>query len=233
MTNTNTISEAVELQNQAKLSNQPPEAKGLEHILLVLCQIIAYAGGVILILLTLMTVYHIVGLSLVKDDYIWSVSLRGQELFAIPLQFLDWWRPIKGHTELIELGTAMAIFSFLPYCQIVRGNVLVDFFTNRAHPRVQASMDVLGNAIFTVIAGLFTWRMIVKSEEMLSASWRESSMMLQIPVWWTVVAATCFMGFLTVVCLFTVFRSIREAATPITPNKHSQAGKQTGEVVAN
>lgn len=211
MTDTHTVSEAVELQNQAS----QPQVRGLELILLRLCQIIAFAGGIILILLALMTVYHIVGLSLVKNDHVFSLGFRGERLFGVPLEFLNWWRPIKGHTELIELGTAMAIFSFFPYCQMVRGNVLVDFFTNRAHPRVKAGMDVLGNAIFTVIAAVITWRMIVRSEELMTASWKESSMMLQIPVWWTVFAGTCFMGFLTLVCLYTFFRSIREASTPI------------------
>ena len=53
---------------------------------------------------------------------------------------------------------AVAIFSFLPYCQMVRGNVIVDVFTTRASPRTRALLDSIGNLLFTAIAALLTWR---------------------------------------------------------------------------
>jgi len=186
----------------------------LELTLLRLSQYVAYIGGLVLLAITLMTVYSIIGRSLVKNDHILTLKAFGNELLAIPLQFLTWWRPIKGDVELTEIGTAIAIFSFLPYCQMVKGNVLVDFFTNKAHPRVKAVMDVLANGIFTVIAATFTWRMSIQSEEMMTAAWKQSSMILKIPTWWGVFAATCFMGFLSLICLFTFFRSIGEVANP-------------------
>ena len=65
--------------------------------------------------------------------------------------------PIPGDFELVELGMAVTIFAFLPYCQIVRGNVIVDLFTTRASPRTRALLDSIGN-LLTAIAALLTWR---------------------------------------------------------------------------
>jgi len=199
---------------------------GLELTLLRLSQYFAYLGGLVLVALTLMTVYSIIGRSLVKNDHIVTLKAFGNELLAIPLQFLTWWRPVRGDVELTEIGTAIAIFSFLPYCQMVRGNVLVDFFTNKAHPKVKASMDVFANALFTFITVMFTWRMAIQSEEMISATWKQSSMILKIPTWWGVLAATCFMGFLSLICLFTFFRSIREVANPDISNSDLPANRE-------
>ncbi len=36
--------------------------------------------------------------------------------------------PVPGDVELIEIGTNTAVFAFLPFCQLMRGNVIVDFF---------------------------------------------------------------------------------------------------------
>ena len=33
--------------------------------------------------------------------------------------------PIPGDFELVEMACAVAVFSFLPYCQLRKGNVLV------------------------------------------------------------------------------------------------------------
>ncbi|MGH6902063.1 MAG: TRAP transporter small permease subunit, partial [Geminicoccaceae bacterium] len=73
---------------------------------------VALIGGAILFALTLLTV----------------VSVAGRAVFSAP---------IPGDFELVEVGMAVAIFAFLPYCQIVRGNVIVDLFTAKASPRTR------------------------------------------------------------------------------------------------
>ena len=48
-------------------------------------------------------------------------------------------RPINGDFEMVQMATAIAVFSFLPYCQARRGNIVVDTFTSwlpRAHQRL-------------------------------------------------------------------------------------------------
>jgi len=145
---------------------------------------IALFGGAILVALTLLTVISVVGRALLSA-------------------------PIPGDFELIEIGMAVAIFSFLPYCQIVRGNVIVDLFTARASPRTQALLDTAGNLIYTAIAALLTWRVALGGLEV--RSYGETTMVLRVPVWWGYVPAVACLAFLTLVCAYTVWRSLREA----------------------
>jgi TRAP-type C4-dicarboxylate transport system permease small subunit len=144
---------------------------------------VALLGGLVLFALTLLTV----------------ISVAGRSLFSAP---------IPGDFELVELGMAVAIFAFLPYCQIVRGNVIVDLFTTRARPRTKALLDGIGNLLFTAIAALLTWRVALGGLEVRDYS--ETTMVLRVPVWWGYVPAVAFLAFLTVVCAYTVWRSVLE-----------------------
>ncbi|MGH6905736.1 MAG: TRAP transporter small permease, partial [Geminicoccaceae bacterium] len=113
-----------------------------------------------------------------------------------------------GDFELVEVGMAVAIFAFLPYCQIVRGNVIVDLFTAKASPRTRALLDVAGNLIYTAIAALLTWRVALGGLEI--RGYHETTKVLRVPVWWGYVPAVLGLAFLTVVCAYTVWRSLQE-----------------------
>lgn len=174
-----------------------PSSPGLrvrvERLLLPIAAALAVFGGFALVALSAVTVYSIIG----------------RALPDLPL--LAWWRPVRGNFELVEMVTAIAIFSCLPYTQLRRGNVLVDFFTQRAGPRAKATFAIFANSLFAVIALLFTWRMIIGAEEMLTASFTQTTMLLRIPIWYAYLPSTIFMIFLSVVTLFTVWRSVDEA----------------------
>ena len=144
---------------------------------------VALLGGLVLFALTLLTV----------------ISVAGRAVFSAP---------IPGDFELVELGMAVAIFAFLPYCQIVRGNVIVDLFTTKASPRTKALLDGIGNLLFTAIAALLTWRVALGGIEI--RSYNETTMVLQVPVWWGYVPAVVFLALLTIVCAYTVWRSVLE-----------------------
>lgn len=170
----------------------------LEHFLLRLTRFLAYAGGLVIAALTLITVYSIVGRTIVKTSWLNS------------LFFLSWWKPVRGDFELIEIGTALAISSFFPYTQMIRGNVLVDFFTNRADSRVKAGLEVFSNLIFSILSILIAWRMAAGSAEFYSAAFKQTSMILKIPTWLSMFVVTGFMFLLSIVCIFTLLRSILE-----------------------
>jgi TRAP-type C4-dicarboxylate transport system permease small subunit len=144
---------------------------------------VALLGGLVLFALTFLTV----------------ISVVGRALFSAP---------IPGDFELVELGMAVAIFSFLPYCQIVRGNVIVDLFTSKASLRTKALLDGVGNLLYTAIAALLTWRVALGGLEI--RSYNETTMVLQVPAWWGYVPAVAFLAFLTIVCAYTVWRSALE-----------------------
>src|SRR5262249_13826236 len=65
-----------------------------------------------------------------------TVSVVGRYAFSAP---------INGDYDLVGILCGCAIFAFLPYCQLVRGNVLADFFTQKASDRTKAVLDAFGN----------------------------------------------------------------------------------------
>lgn len=67
--------------------------------------------------------------------------------------------PIPGDYDIVGILCGSAVFSFLPYCQMVRGNVVVDFFTNNAPDRVKSTLDAFGVLLYLVVIVLFTWRL--------------------------------------------------------------------------
>ena len=147
---------------------------------------LAVLGGAVLVALIVMT----------------CVSILGRALFSAP---------IPGDFELVEIGCAIAVFAFLPYCQMTRGNVVVDFFTAGVSTRRRASLDLAANTLFTLIAGLLTWRAVLGGLDL--HRYQETTMVLAVPLWWGFVPAVLCLAVLTLVSAYTVLRSRREAAT--------------------
>ena len=152
----------------------------------------ATLGGIALVTISAITVYSVVGRAL--PDW----------------PSLAWWRPVRGDFELVEMGTAIAIFSFLPYAQLTRANVLVDVFTSGASPRAKSAMAVPANLLLTGIAALFSWRMAVATEALMTSTYTQTTMMLRMPTWWGYLPATALMAFLTLVSAFTTWRALDE-----------------------
>lgn len=166
-------------------NNNNPSANsstGIERLLTGICKIVAAAGGLVLLAITVITV----------------VSVVGRTLFNTPL---------PGDFELIELGSAIAIFAFLPYCQIRKGNVIVDFFTAGASPATTHLLSAVGDLIFMLIAGLLTWRLIYGALDFFE--YTEQTMVLRLPIWWAFVPILPASALLTVVCAFTSWRHLQ------------------------
>jgi len=146
----------------------------------------AMAGGAVLVALVTVTVVSIVGRSLIFAGL----------------------GPIPGDFELVEAGTAFSVFAFLGFCQLRRGHVSVDLFLSRAGPRVNGIIDVIANLLMTAAAAVVTWRLWLGMLD--KQSYGETTFILQFPVWWGFAAALAGAAVFTVVCAFTVLRSLRE-----------------------
>ena len=118
-------------------------------------------------------------------------------------------RPILGDSELVELLVGMAVFAFLPWCQLRGSNVIVDFFSQPLPLRVRHGLDALMGVAFVFVAAILTWRMI---EGGLTA-WERSrvSMFLQLPDWWGYLVAVLAMLLWIVVCCWTTYLSVQKA----------------------
>ena len=98
-----------------------------------LARLCAVLAGVLLIVITLMT----------------CVSLLGRNT-------IGW--TIVGAFELSGSAAGAAIALFMPWCQVRRGNIIVDFFTARASEATQQGLDRFGALLLALVMGLMTWR---------------------------------------------------------------------------
>jgi TRAP-type C4-dicarboxylate transport system permease small subunit len=128
------------------------------RILETLAKLCAVLAGLLLISITLMTCYSVIG-----RDFFQSA--------------------LVGDIELVGVVTGAAIALFMPWCQLQRGNIIVDFFTNRASARAQAGLDRVGALLIGVFMAVLAWRGTLGG---LNAYQNQSgTMMLNFPEWIT------------------------------------------------
>lgn len=88
---------------------------------------------------------------------------------------------LVGDFELTGVAAGAAIALFLPWCQLKRGNIIVDFFTSRASERTNAVLDRIGAGVLGLCMALLAWRTVLGG---LSAwSTQSATMMLGFPEW--------------------------------------------------
>jgi TRAP-type C4-dicarboxylate transport system permease small subunit len=115
--------------------------------------------------------------------------------------------PIPGDFELVQMATAIAVFSFLPYCQARRGNIVVDTFTTRLPPRVNAVIDAFWDLVYAGMMGLMTACLAVGTLDHIRNG--QTTMVLQFPIWPAIAVCTVLALLLTVVALATTGRLLR------------------------
>jgi TRAP-type C4-dicarboxylate transport system permease small subunit len=121
-----------------------------------LCDASAAVGALVLVAVALMT----------------TVSVIGRAFFA---------HPILGDVELVQLGIAVVVASFLPYTQFRGANIIVDFFTVKASASAQRRMDALGTLLYTLVMALVAWRVAAGGIAMYES--QERSMLMELPLW--------------------------------------------------
>ena len=116
----------------------------------------ATLAGILLTFITLMTCF----------------SLIGRNTVGVTL---------VGDFELTSVVAGAAISLFLPWCQLRRGNIIVDFFTAKMPDVINTKLDRLGAFLLACVFGLLMWRVALGG---LSA-YRSGSatMLLNFPEW--------------------------------------------------
>ena len=92
-------------------------------------------------------------------------------------------KTLVGDYELTAVAAGAAVALFLPWCQLRRENIIVDFFTARLPAATNARLDRVGSLLLGTAMVLLAWRTGVGG---LSA-WQSNSstMMLGFPEWIT------------------------------------------------
>lgn len=130
--------------------------RGVRRGLDLVATALALAGGALLIAVGLLTTVSIIGR--------WTID-----------------RPITGDIELVQLGIAVAIALFLPYCQLHRSHLIVDFFTARSSGPLQQRLDRVGSIVAGAVFLLLAWRAGIAVADMRAAG--ETTMVLAMPLW--------------------------------------------------
>ena len=148
-------------------------------ILQSLAKLSAILAGVLLTGITLMT----------------CISLIGRNTVGITL---------VGDFELTGIATGAAIALFMPWCQLKRGNIIVDFFTARAHAVLNDRLDRLGALLLTLVFALLAWRTTLGGINAYAT--HSSSMMMGLPEWIVYAAMVPPFALTTAIALYqTVF----------------------------
>lgn len=114
-------------------------------------------------------------------------------------------RPFPGTIELTELGTAVAVFAFLPWCQLANANVSVDVFTERAGPATLRALRLLAAAVAFGVAGLLAWRMGAGLADQRASGL--STAILQVPVWIAFVPIVASLALLAAAAVLSFLRA--------------------------
>lgn len=143
----------------------------------------AFAGGAVLVAMLFMSV----------------ASIAGRAVLG---------RPIQGDFELVQLGCAVSVAAFLPWCQLSRANIFVDFFTSWLPPRAQAALDALGALLLGAVMALVAWRAGVGAQAVWASG--ETAMISRYPQWIGYAAIVPSLAFTSVVALYTAWESLKE-----------------------
>ena len=121
-----------------------------------LAKLCAVVAGVLLTVITLMTCVSVIG----RNTIGWT---------------------IVGDFELSGSAAGAAIALFMPWCQVRRGNIIVDFFTSGASEPTRDALDRLGAFIVGAVMALMAWRSVIGGLNAWSSG--AGSMMLGFPDW--------------------------------------------------
>jgi TRAP-type C4-dicarboxylate transport system permease small subunit len=113
-------------------------------------------------------------------------------------------KPFPGDFELTEMGVAVAVFAFLPYCQLTGANVSADIFTAGASKRLIAFFTLLGSLVALGFASLLIWRMFHGMLD--QREYGYTTTILQIPHWMAFVPVLVSLVLLALASLVTLMR---------------------------
>lgn len=133
----------------------------LEKAAHAVAKTMAVIGGLILLVLTIVTCFSIAGRALVPLD----IGIG----------------PIRGIYDITEISIAASVFAFLPWVQLQEGHARVDLFKWALPPKLDKALDLLFQLMMTALAFVIAWRLYLGMQDKIAYS--ETTLIAQIPVW--------------------------------------------------
>jgi TRAP-type C4-dicarboxylate transport system permease small subunit len=136
------------------------EAATPVRIVYATCRFTAWLGAAVLCAMAVMSV----------------ISIAGRAMSGLGFA------PVRGDFELVEAGTALAVFCFLPWCHLKRSHATVDLFWKKYPRSMRRVLDIAAELLTLVVWILLTWRMGVAMQDYRGNG--ETTFILNMPVWW-------------------------------------------------
>lgn len=137
------------------------------------------------------------------------ISIIGRALLRSGLPLFSGLGPIPGDFEIVSMGAGIAIFSFMAWAQFNRGHVTVDIFVSRLGPRGLAVLSAVMNLVMTIAVVVLARQLELGLDD--KRRFGETTLILQIPLWWTYLGGIIGLYSFAVVSGYTVWRSVNEA----------------------
>ena len=144
-------------------------------LLEALAKFCSIVSGALLTFITLMTCYSLLGRNTTGDT-------------------------VVGDFELTGVATGAAIALFMPYCQLKKANIIVDFFTAKASQATIEHLDRVGAFFMAMAFGLLAWRTGLGGMNAWNS--QSGSMMLGFPEWIVYAAMTPPLALSAIIALF-------------------------------
>ncbi len=116
-------------------------------------------------------------------------------------------KPFEGDYELMKHFVAVAVFCFLPYCQLTGANVTVDIFTENVSERAKAAMLAF-SSIFAIVFSLVMLRQMSLGF-MSYIEYPETTAALHIPLWTAFPPALFSLALLFIAAVITLIQGWR------------------------
>lgn len=143
------------------------------------------------------------GIALLAMIAIVVISVIGRTLIWAGL------KPILGDYELIGLGMGFAVFAFMPWAHLERGHALVSLVTDNFSDAVNAWILVVTDLMMLVAAAFIAWRLYFGMMD--KFSYRETTILLGVPMGWAYAVALIGAVAFVLVALFVSGRSVTDA----------------------
>lgn len=177
----------------------------VERVMSRMAKAFAYFGGTMLICLAVMTV----------------ISTIGRAFVGLQIGL----GPIPGDFELVEAGTAVAVFCFMSWCHLNQGHVTVDILADHLPERLNRTLVLIGNILVLMVAFVVAWRLWMGFGE--QVTWFDQSLrdvlgfgykpftnnttyILGMPVWYSYLLSFIGAAFFTIISLFTSWRALND-----------------------
>lgn len=141
----------------AVYTEHPRASDPIGRMLEAVSRLFAVGSGLMLIAMALMSAYSIIGR-----------SLLGQ--------------PVLGDYEMVQMMSAVAVSMALPFCQMVGGHIIVDFFTVKWPPRINAALDSGAALLLAICSFAIAWMVLGATLQFMRNN--DATMLLGLPTWW-------------------------------------------------